>query len=357
MMNARGIARVGMLAVGLGVGAAIASTPGTASADTSTDWLSSLDSLLGGALPGADTAASALDIQISINGMDLLPTAGNAATANSGLGDFAIAIGNGATANATGGAGNYALADGTDALANAGGGSSSSTFDTAIDIGNNTPTTEGFPDGAFAGAASLIDNPNGGTGSFDTAIDIGNNGPDPTAPIIDGNSGAFAGAGGLVGLSGNGNNDTAIDFGNNNGFGLGPAAVDGNSDSASQSGNFTGDNLGSFAGIGNNDIASEVGNGSNAVAGGSFADTSLTGNNDIAYVFDPTGTMGSNAFSGADTASGNSDLAAVLGVDNMTATAQNANFLYDIITLFGTVPGSAAVDTSSNFLTDLLSLF
>jgi hypothetical protein len=67
--------------------------------------------------------------------------------------------------------------------------------------------------------------------------------------------------------------------------------------------------------------------------------------------------LGSNAFAGADTASGNSDLAAVLGVDNMTATAQDANFLYDIITAFGTVPGSAAADSGSSFPTDLLSLF
>jgi hypothetical protein len=33
MMNARGTARLGMLAVGLGIGAAMASTPGLASAD------------------------------------------------------------------------------------------------------------------------------------------------------------------------------------------------------------------------------------------------------------------------------------------------------------------------------------
>jgi hypothetical protein len=42
MVKARGLARLGMLAAGLGIGAAVASTPGMASADTnaavSADW-------------------------------------------------------------------------------------------------------------------------------------------------------------------------------------------------------------------------------------------------------------------------------------------------------------------------------
>jgi hypothetical protein len=64
MASARGITRLGVLAVGLGVGAVIAFAPGIASAD---------------------------DFQISIHGYDLLPTTGNPATATSGTGDIAIA--------------------------------------------------------------------------------------------------------------------------------------------------------------------------------------------------------------------------------------------------------------------------
>jgi hypothetical protein len=67
-VNARGLARLGMLAMGLGVGATVASTPGIASGDS-------------------------LDFQISIDGYDHLPTAGNSATATSEMGDFAIDIG------------------------------------------------------------------------------------------------------------------------------------------------------------------------------------------------------------------------------------------------------------------------
>jgi hypothetical protein len=51
---ARGLARLGILAVGLGIGATVASTPGIALADS-------------------------LDFQISIDGNDLLPTADNSA--------------------------------------------------------------------------------------------------------------------------------------------------------------------------------------------------------------------------------------------------------------------------------------
>ena len=140
MRQARRIGRLGILAAGVGIGAAVAATAGTASADPSTDpfsWIGGLD--LGDlSVPAADPA-QALDIQISIDGIDLFPTAGNTATATSGVGDIAIAIGNGANAGAFG-----------------------SNFDTAIDIGNNTP---GGADGATVF----------GTGSFDTAIQIGNN--------------------------------------------------------------------------------------------------------------------------------------------------------------------------------------
>lgn len=60
-MNTRSIARLGTLAVGLGIGAAWADAP-VASADTSNDWLSSVDSLLSGGNATADTANLLYDI-------------------------------------------------------------------------------------------------------------------------------------------------------------------------------------------------------------------------------------------------------------------------------------------------------
>lgn len=107
---ARGFARLSMFA--LGVGAAVACTPGLASAD-------------------------GLDFQISIDGHDLFPEAGNTATATSSLGNIAIAFRNGAVATTGDGTGQFSVAEGTNAFAATGGNN-----DTAIDIGNNSGPNE-----------------------------------------------------------------------------------------------------------------------------------------------------------------------------------------------------------------------
>jgi hypothetical protein len=363
-----------MLAVGLGIGAAWAHTP-VASADTSTDWLSSIDSLLvGAALPAADPAATT-DFQISFNGTDLFPTLGNEATATTVAGQFglAIAFGDGASATAEGGTGDYALASGTNALANAGSltaGATGNNYDYAEDIGNNPTggTFDGAPDGAYAGAGSLIGAPDStGTDSHDTAIDIGNNSVGTDVPN-GGNSGAFAGDGELVGLSGSGSGDTAYTNGALDGFGDGSAAVDGNNDYASSTGSETGNNEGAFAAVGNNNTAiadtnyttsgdgvfSGAGNSnyayvlgpdnSTADAGGTttaLGDSSTElGNSNIAYVWDPfasaTSTADSAIAGSTTTAAGSSDLAEVLATQG-NAVADGGNFLYDIISLFGTI--------------------
>jgi hypothetical protein len=356
MVNSRSLGRLGLLAVGLGIGAAVAYSP-DAAADSSTDWLSSIDSLLGGG--GLSAAPTDLNLAISIDGHSLVSD--GSATADSGTGDVAIAYGANSTAVAEGGYGDYALADGSDAVAKAGdaaSGATGSNFDSAIDIGNNDVAPAGEPlDGAYSGSGDLNGGPGGGTDSFDTAIDIGNNTNDGD---LGGDDGAYAGSGTGVGLVGNGNGDTAIDIGNNSGVGDGPGAIDGNSDYASQIGNNTGQYLGPAAGVGNDDVASVVGNNSIVDAAGDLSGGGTTANNDIAYVLDPFGTDGSDAFSGFDPATGlggNFDLAAILGVDDTTATAQGADYLYDIISALGNETGTAAATSGSGFLADLLSLF
>ena len=112
MVKARGFARVGVLAVGLGVGATVASTPGIASAD-------------------------GLDFQISIDGYDLLPTADNSATATSEMGGSRSLSVTAPPQPRASGTGQFALADGTNAFAGTEGND-----DTAIDIGNNSGTGE-----------------------------------------------------------------------------------------------------------------------------------------------------------------------------------------------------------------------
>jgi hypothetical protein len=316
MVNARGFARFGVLAVGLGIGAAVASTPGVAWAD---------------------------DFQISIDGMDLFPELGNTAFAKSGIGDIAIAYGNNAYATAWGGTGDFALASGSQAYAAAGGqtGDTGADDDTAIDIGNRSDISVG----AAAGNADTVGATDGGTGSGDTAINIGND----TGLY----SGVFAGAGGIFGATGNGNDDTAIAVGNNSGIDTGAYAVDGNDNYASYFGDQSNDYASAFTGYGNNNIAEADGPNSTADADG--------GDGNSAYVFDPFGTDGSQALAGEGNVAqigevGNYDQSAVFGDDLVSSHATYGNFLYDILSPAGDLPGSAAT-TSGGFLAELLSLF
>lgn len=153
MIHIQGIGRLGLLAVGLGLGAALAATPG----------------------------ARADDMQISIDGIDLFPTAGNTATATSDIGDFAIAIGNGADANATGGIFDSAFALGTNTVANAGGGDgnlasafdpfgSQTSFAFAGDGNFNLTSVVGEHDNGYSGG--ILGGP---SGSDDLTDIFGNN--------------------------------------------------------------------------------------------------------------------------------------------------------------------------------------
>jgi hypothetical protein len=113
-----------MLAVGLGIGVALAATPGVASAD---------------------------DIQVSIDGFDLFPTAGNTATATSGMWDIAIAIGNSSFAcagcSANPGQFDFASANGTTSQAITGDGN----FDFASATGTNSEASASGELGTLVG--------------------------------------------------------------------------------------------------------------------------------------------------------------------------------------------------------------
>jgi len=281
----------------------------------------------------------------------LFSTVGNDATAETVAGQYglAIAYGDGAFASAEGGTGDYALASGTDANAEAGSladGATGNNFDSAVDIGNNG---SGYLDdnvGAYAGNGSLQDlGTDVGTDSNDTAYDIGNN----SAGTSD--NGAFAGY--YAGESGNG--DTAYDAGNNSGSSYdGALAVAGNNNYASDSGNNTAGYDYAYAANGNNntaiadtsysisgkDVDSYDGNGNYAyVYGPDNSTATATGDSNIAYVSDPfsgaTGTPDSAVAGGGFS----NDLAEVL-LAHGNATADTANLLYDIVSLFGNSAGS-----------------
>lgn len=305
MVNARGIGPLGLLAVGLGIGAASTATPGIASADSSTDpfsWLGGIDPL-----PAATTPA--LDIQISIDGTDLFPATGNTAQAFSGMGDIAIAIGNGSYAGSgagtsmgqtlTPGLFDIAVANGTNSLASAGQGNFDSAF---ADGANSIAAVGGFNDVSSNG---------------DWAAAIGQN--------TDAESGVFTNF--------PSQNDGALVF----------------------------DPFGTLysnaqAGDGNSDFASVFGANSTAYAGGNGAENAggpyMSGNFDLASVFGNS----SHALAGANTgAPGDFDLGAVFGDGfGPTTAATGGNFLVDILpSLFG----DSATTSGGNFLTDLLSLF
>jgi hypothetical protein len=154
MVRTRAIARLAMLAVGLGIGGALASTPGIAAADSS-DWLSSIDSLLSGsAVPAA--ATSDLNLAISFDGATLFQEGTAEAYTGSG-GDIAIANGAGSVADAYG-TNNYADVDGTDSTAVAGG------------VGSSNDTAFVFGDNSYAFAGGTAENP----GTFDYSVIFGN---------------------------------------------------------------------------------------------------------------------------------------------------------------------------------------
>lgn len=126
------------------------------------------------AVIGAGSAHADSDLQISIDGYDLFPTAGNLATATTDPGsiEFAAAIGDGASADASGGQFTTAFVDGNDSTASAG---HLGTFDTALVIGNDSSAyagygTPGDPFDLSNPFASFFGNP----AFFDTAAAFGN---------------------------------------------------------------------------------------------------------------------------------------------------------------------------------------
>lgn len=308
MVNARRLGQLGMLAVGLGVGSAMAATPGIAWADNS-QVVSSIDP--SGLFAAADPAQS-LDFQISIDGMDLFPTVDNSAIAFSGTGDMAIAFGAGAQAFAEGGYGDYASANGTDAFAEAGyGGETGNNFDYASASGTDADAQAGNdPHSEFSDATT--------GNSFDSATASGN---DASAYAgFDGSNDSAAASGNVANaLAGdNGNGDFASVVGGNTDAEAGESAslVPANDDTAIVLGNL---------------ITAESGL-TQAIAGGGFSGPSYSvlgdgGSNDISFTTDPFGTVGSDAVAGLGN---NFDLAGVFG-DDYVANAFATSNLIDIL--------------------------
>jgi hypothetical protein len=285
-MSARRIGRLGILAVGLGIGAAVASTPGIAAADTPADPFPFSSINLGDLFPAADAAPSSpLDLDISVDGHMLLDL-GSSATATSGTGDIAIAYGADSTAIADGGFGDYALA----------------TAETHAIAGDFTPGATGN-NFDFASAS--------GDASYAYA---GNTGLDTTGSSFDYASASSEGASdtegatALAGFDGSGDSATAVGQSTSAQAGVG----------AGSSGTPTPANFDSAIVLGNLTTPTTPGDAGFAVGG----------SNDTAFVVDPLGTVGSTAVAGNP--GFNFDLAGVFG-DALQATANTAGNLVDIL--------------------------
>jgi hypothetical protein len=299
-----------MLAIGLGIGGAIASSPGIASADASTDWLSAVDSFVSaGAFPAADTPE--LNLAISFDGMSLFQD-GTAYAYTGTDGDIAIANGAGSTAYAFG-TNNYASVDGVGSTAVAGANSD------ALAGGSSDNTAFVFGDHSFGWAGTTVaSNP----GNFNYAVIFGNN------------DGAWAGGNEV----GSGSYDGAYVEGNDLGtanaqggdymadilkfYGDGPTTT--TTAAAAESGNHLADLLGSDP--------------SGALADGSAFWTDL-------FSGDTAGALSAGQDFWADLAS---------SFDPAGAAADSSNAWTELLSAFD--PAGAAAD-SSNFWTELATLF
>jgi hypothetical protein len=189
MSHARTIGRLGMLAVGLGIGAAVAATSGIAAADSTAVDPAAFDpsALIADPVP----AASGLDLAISIDGQTLFQE--GTAVAYSGTDDIAIAYGDGSDAEAGApgdpGTGDFAFADGTGSSATSGIGD----YDSAAAVGSGSEAVAGagngdsaFADGIDTTAIAAGDSTPGTVDTVDVAAD------DSLASAIGDNDFAYA---------------------------------------------------------------------------------------------------------------------------------------------------------------------
>ena len=340
------IGRMGLLAVGLGIGATLAATPQIASADSSADPFSWADHVLSGLAVPADP--SPLDMQISISGIDLFSTVDNTATASSHFGDIAIAVGDGANASATG-FGDLSFADGTGSSATTGLGG---LFDVALANGDGSSAAGGVG-GIFALASA--------NGTDSTAA-AGLGGSFVIASASGDGSSATAGVGSNFDISSAVGTDSTADVGIGDGRDTSFAAGTGSyADAGVGLGNNAialGTDSSAIAGVGIGDLATAV-NGGDATAGGflsmAFADgansdAQTIGIGDIASVIN-TGSGFDQAISGGNAAVPFSafDLALIIGTDS-TATAGLGGD-WDFAGVFGDLGQATA--TGANFVLDI----
>lgn len=208
MRHAKGICRVSGLAVGVGIGAAGAATPWIAYADDASPQPDpSIAADVGFLLPPNPAAAG--DIAISVDGFTFQE---GTATATSGMGDIAIALGAHSTASAQNGFLDSAFANGDGSVASVGFGDD----DSASANGSGSVANAGFGnfDSASANGNGSLAAAEFGNGDLATALGNGSTadawfGNSDLASVLGDNSAAIAGGTSATVL---GNNDIATVF-------------------------------------------------------------------------------------------------------------------------------------------------
>jgi hypothetical protein len=264
MSYAKAIGRLGLLAVGLGIGGAVAATPGIAAADTTDVDAAAFDpsALIGDPAP----ADSGLNLAISVDGLTVFQS--GTANAYSEIGNFSVAYGDGSTASAGDpqdpGIGDVAFADGDGSSAYSGIGD----FDSATAIGSGSQAV------AYAG-------------SGDSALA---DGTDTTAIV----SGEYtSGTPNTVDLATNDSYASAIGNGDFAYAGSGLPGEDSPTAATGDIATIFGDNSEAYSGVGNFDLAEVLGSGSEASAGlgnfdlaGVLGDSLTATASDGSYLFD-----------------------------------------------------------------------
>jgi hypothetical protein len=177
------VGRIGALAVGLGIGSAMAAVPWVASADV-TDTLTPDLGLAADALsllPAANAAASTPDFAISYDGMSLLQEGSATATTVAGGYGLAIAYGDGSRA-LDNGTYDSAFANGTDSTSYIGGGTGNTSIANGADSITNVNGNSNFVDatGYQSNASAVFGNANtviaDGAGSQSQVLGLGGGG-------------------------------------------------------------------------------------------------------------------------------------------------------------------------------------
>ncbi len=260
MERTKFLGRVGGIAVGLGIGSAMAAMPWMASADVIGQLTPDIGSAID-VLPFAAAAGSTPDFAISYDGMSLLQEGTASATTVTGNFGLAIAYGDGSRAFDNGMYGD-SYANGTDSTSYIGGGTNNISIANGADSITNVNGDNNFVDatGYQSNASAVFGNGNSviadGAGSQSQVLGLDGGGDNNLVSVFGANSLAdTSGSNSILDVVGNNDIQASTDGMNNIAAIFGDGSM---AQAAGGDGNIAGvfgDGSTAFAGLGNNGLA------------------------------------------------------------------------------------------------------